>query len=142
MMTPAFVSDHQAGAMIEDPVFTRWKRQYPKFPGVAKCVELLGRRNVRGSLVDIICAELKENAVSHAAELVAAFRAEQNVGMQCILLGVICDAKLPEALPLFTEHLHSDDELLRYWSEEGLRALNSPEARKALWEAGRGKRRP
>jgi hypothetical protein len=125
--------------MIEDPVFTRWKRQYPKFPGVAKCIELLGRRNVQGGLVDIICAELQKNAGARAAELIAAFRDENNVRVRRILLGVICEARLPDALPLFLEHLHSDDESLRSWAEQGLLALNTPEARQALWAAGRNK---
>ena len=126
--------------MIEDPVYSRWKRQHPKFPGVARCVELLGRRNVQGSLVDIICGELQENATSHAAELIAAFQAERDERVRRILLGITCEARLPEALPAFVEQLQSQDESLRYWSEEGLRSLNTHEARKALWEAGRTRR--
>lgn len=122
--------------MIRDPVYTRWKQQHPKFPGVAKCVELLRRRNVQGSLVDILCIELLDHAADHAAELVAACSAERYGQIRRILFGVLCDAKLPEALPLFIEHLHSDDEILRGWSERGLRSLNTPDARKALWEAG------
>ena len=122
--------------MDDDPEYTRWKRRHPRFPGVYKCVELLGRPNVRGSLVDIICGELQDNAAANAAELIAAFRAERDERVRRILLGLICEAKLPEALPVFVEHLRSEDESLRYWSEEGLRALNTPAARKALWEAG------
>jgi len=126
--------------MTEDPVYRRWKRQHPRFPGVAKCAELLGRRNVQGSLVDIIRGELEENAATHASELIAAFRAERDDRVRRILLGIICKAKLPEALPVFVEHLHSEDELLRYWSVEGLRDLDTPAARKALWEANRTNR--
>lgn len=126
--------------MIEDPVYTRWKRQHPKFPGVARCVELLGRRNVRGSLVDVICGELQENASSHAAELIAAFQAERDERVRRILLGIICEVKLPEALPVLVEQLGSEDEGLQDWADEGLRLLNTYEARKALWEAGRTKR--
>ena len=125
--------------MLEDPVYARWKRQHPKFPGVAKCVELLGRRNVGGSLLDIICGELQENAASHASELIEAFRATDNDQVRRILLGIICDAKLHDALPVFVEHLLSEDESLRYWAERGLRTLDSHESRKALWEAGRTK---
>lgn len=121
----------------EDPVYTRWKRQHPKFPGVAKCVELLGRRNVQGSLVDIICQELEHSASSHSAELIAAFQAATDERVRRILLGVICEARLPEALPVFVEHLRSEDESLRYWSEQGLCYLNTHDARQALWEAGR-----
>jgi hypothetical protein len=123
---------------MEDPVYTRWKRQHPKFPGVAKCVELLDR-NVQGSLVDIVCGELRENAASHSVELISAFRAEPGGRMRRILLSIICEARLPEALPVFVEHLQSEDESLRYWSEQGLRSLDTQESRKALWQAGRTK---
>jgi hypothetical protein len=123
--------------MVDDPVYTRWKRQHPKFPGVAQCVTLLGRRNVQGSLVDILCGELRENAAAHAAELIAAFQTEPDERVRRILLSVICQARLPEALLVFVEQLHSEDESLRYRSERGLRSLNTPASRKALWEAGR-----
>jgi hypothetical protein len=128
---------HRLVIAIEDPVYTRWKRQHPKFPGVARCVGLLGRRNVQGSRVDIICAELQANSSSHGAELIVAFRAEPDLRVRRILLGMISEARLPEALPLFAEGLSSEDEILRYWSEQGLRSLDTPESRKALWEAGR-----
>jgi HEAT repeat protein len=122
--------------VYEDPVYTRWKRRYPKFPGVARCVELLRRRNTQGSLVDIICGELEDNAAAHAAELLSAFRAEPSEHVRLLLLGIIADARLPEALPLLVEQLRSPDERLRRWASRGLQALNTPEARKALWEAG------
>ena len=125
---------------LTDPVYAHWKRQHRKFPGVAKCVEMLGRRNVQGVLVDIICGELQEYAAAHAAELIAAFQSETDERLRRILLGIICEAKLPEGLPLFVEYLRSDDESLRHWSEQGLRSLNTPESRKALWEFGRSSR--
>ena len=121
---------------MHDPVYTRWKRQHPKFPGVAKCVELLGRRNVTGGLVDIISAELQANATAHAIELIAAFRAERDDRVRRILLGIICEARVPEALPVLVEQLQSDDERLRHWAVEGLRGLDTYSARKALSDAG------
>jgi HEAT repeat protein len=121
---------------MDDPACTQWKRRHPRYPGVKKCVELLRRRNTRGSLVDIICGELRADAASHAAELIAAFEAESDERLRHILLGVIVEAKLLEALPVYVKNLKSSDEGLREWAEEGLRSLNTPEARKALWEAG------
>jgi hypothetical protein len=122
--------------MANDPVYVRWKRRHPKFPGVARCVELLRRRNVQGSLVDIICGELRDNAAGHASELIAAFSAERDERVRRILLSILAEARLAEALPVFAEHLRSADESLRYWSEVGLRSLGSPGSRRALWEAG------
>jgi HEAT repeat protein len=86
--------------------------------------------------VDIICHELQANATAHAAELIAAFRCERDDRVRRILLGIICEASLPEAFPLLMEYLRSDDEGLRYWAAEGLRRLDTPETRKVLWKAG------
>jgi hypothetical protein len=121
---------------LDDPVYIRWKRHHPHFPGAAKCIELLRRRNVTGGLVDIICHELQANATAHAAELIAAFRREHDERVRRILLRIICEASLPEAFPLLMDCLRSDDEGLRYWAVEGLRRLDTPESRKVLWKAG------
>jgi hypothetical protein len=122
--------------IIEDPESSRWKRKHPRFPGVANCVELLRRRNVHGNKVDIICDALRDHAATHTAELITAFRDERDERLKHILLGIICEAKLPDALPVFVDHLQSEDETLRQWSVAGLHALDSPEARKALWQVG------
>jgi HEAT repeat protein len=121
---------------MDDPVYARWKRRHPKFPGVTKCVALLGRRNVTGGLVDIISGELQANATAHATELIAAFRAELDGRVRSILLSIICEARLEEALPVLVEHLRSDDARLRHWAAEGLRRLDTHVARKALSNAG------
>jgi hypothetical protein len=121
---------------LHDPVYIRWKRQHPHFPGVAKCIALLRRRNVRGGLVDIICRELQANATPHSAELIAAIRSERDDRVRRILLGIICDVSLPEAFPLLLEYLRSDNEELRCWAVEGLRRLDTPKTRKVLWKAG------
>ena len=121
---------------MDDPVYVRWKRRHPKFPGVTKCVALLGRRNVTGGLVDIISGELQANATAHATELIEVFRAEPDDRVRRILLSIICEARLEEALPVMVEHLRSDDESLRHWAAEGLRGLDTHIARKALSDAG------
>jgi len=77
---------------------------------------------------------------AHAAELIAAFNSEPDERLRRILLGILCEARLPEALPVFVEHLRSEDDCLRYWSEQGLRSLNTHESRKVLGEVARGKR--
>lgn len=122
---------------ILDPEYDRWCRKYPHFPGVAKCVELLHSTNVRGLWIDIICDELLLNAHDHADELIAATRAGVEQG-STILLHVLADAKLPEALPLFAELLRSPDESLRHYGVAGLKQLDSKEARRLLWEYDEG----
>jgi hypothetical protein len=109
----------------DDPVYIRWKKRHPTFPGVGTCVELLGRRNVTGSLVDIICGELQANAATHAPELIAAFRAEPNPRLRRILLAIICEARLHEAVPLLKEQMESPDAELRQWAVGALRRLQA-----------------
>ena len=121
---------------LDDPVYIRWKRQHPHFPGVAKCIDLLRRRNVRAGLVDIICHELQANATAHAEELLAACHRERDDRVRRILLGIICEASLPAAFLLLMEYLRSSDERLRSCAVEGLRRLDTPETRKVLWKAG------
>lgn len=121
---------------MDDPVYVDWKRRYPKFPGVPKCIDLLGHRNTKGSLIDILCAELGENAGAHAEELIAAVRATNDDRLRGLLLSVLCEARLFEAFPVFVEHLSSVDELVKYWAIWGLRNLGTREARQALWDAG------
>jgi hypothetical protein len=123
-----------------DPGYTRWKRKYPRFPGVGKCVELLRRRNVQGGFLDAVCGALQANAAAHAQELIEAFRSEPDERVRWILLGIIAEARLPEALPVLRESLRSADAMLRYWATTGLQHLNTPEARRALWEASRSER--
>jgi len=122
--------------MTRDPEYERWKRKYPRFPGVATCVELLRRGNVRGAWVDIICGELEEHARECTAELLDAIRADANRGIRPILLGVIENAGIPEALPLFVELLDDPDESTRAHAVRGLKRLDTKEARQALWQAG------
>ena len=53
-----------------DPECERWDRKFPRFPGVAKCVELLRSGNVRGTWVDIICDELTTHAHESVQEII------------------------------------------------------------------------
>lgn len=119
-----------------DPEEQRWDRKYPRFPGVAKCVEFLHRTNVQSTWIDIICIELEKHAEKNSNELITATRKEieRNSGIGRMLLHVVADSKLPEALPLFAELLQSPDESLHPYAVSGLKQLNIKEARRLLWE--------
>jgi hypothetical protein len=121
-----------------DPEYEQWYRQYPRFPGVAKCVELLRSPNVHGAWIDIICYELEEHAHENAQELIRATRTEINInsGVGRILLHVVADSKLPEAFDLFAELLQSPDETLRPYGVTGLKQLDTKAARRLLWQHG------
>ena len=118
---------------MKDPEEDRWRKKYPHFPGVQKCVELLRSSNVKGTWVNIICLELQAHAASNLSELVAAINAEEDERVKILLLAALAESGLPEAVPVFEEYLQSVQESLRYWAKFGLEKAGTREARTALW---------
>ncbi|MFJ8963618.1 HEAT repeat domain-containing protein [Lentzea sp. NPDC102401] len=79
-------------------------------------------------------ALLRPHAAEHLDELIEAFRAEEDDrGLRAWLLELIGDARSPEALPILVEHLDHEDESLADWAVHGLQALDTKEARTALY---------
>src|SRR5262245_39245486 len=118
-----------------DPEYKRYRRSYPKFPGVSTCVELLRRPNVKGAYLDGVMGDLQQNAGENIDDLLAAFRSETDSRVRTLLLSVIAETRSQAALPIFAEILLGDDEDLQVWAARGLHVLDTPDARKLLWEA-------
>ncbi len=118
-----------------DPEYERWFQNYPKFPGVAKCVELLKQTNVTGAWVDIICWQLEEHAAENLGELTIALHAEESAAIRSILMQALEKAALPESLPLWAEFLQSPNIGEQQYAVRALQAINTKEARRLLWEA-------
>lgn len=123
-----------------DPEFDRWRRTYPRFPGVAKCVELLRSPNVQGAWIDIICQELTKHANEYPEELVSETRKElqDSTGVGKTLLGVLADARLIEAQPLFEALLGSEDTTLHKYGLAGLKSLDTKQTRSMVWKFENG----
>lgn len=117
-----------------DPEYQRYKRKFPAFPGVSTCVELLHKKNVRGSYLDALVADLEANAFDHSGELIAAFQAETDKRVKTLLLSALAQAQVQDAFPLYVEHLTGPDEGLRTWAAYGLHRLNTKKARRVLWQ--------
>jgi HEAT repeat protein len=125
-----------AKRQVIDPEERRWRRVYPAFPGVATCVALLRRPNVRGTWVDIIRAELTAHAGEGLGELVAEFRRPENdARVRALIVAAIADAAAPSAVPFLTGCLADPDEHVRHWAADGLRRIGTKAARTALWQA-------
>jgi hypothetical protein len=117
-----------------DPEVERYYRKFPKFPGLAKCVELLHSRNVRGSYLDTILYEIRIHAETYLNELIAHIRNDDShVGTW--LLAQLAEARLPDAEGFFIECLQSTDSRRRYWAIIGLKDLDTKSSRQALWYA-------
>jgi hypothetical protein len=119
-----------------DPEYQRYRQSYPKFPGVSACVELLRNPNVKGAYLDGVMSDLQERASKNMEDILAAFRAETDSRVRTLLLSVIAETRSQAALPIFAEALLGDNEELQVWAARGLHVLDTPDARKLLWEAG------
>lgn len=72
----------------------------------------------------------------YADDLIAEFEAERDDrGLRRWLLELIAESRAPQALPIFVRELSSEDESLRDWAADGLRNLDTKEAREALYRA-------
>lgn len=79
---------------------------------------------------------LLPHAGEHVGDLIREFNREtDDYGLRCWLLELIAEARSPEALPVLVEHLHGNDESLRFWAVRGLEQLDTKPARTELWRA-------
>jgi HEAT repeat protein len=122
---------------FNDPVWRRYRRNYPKFPGVGKCVDLLRQPNVNGAYQDAVLHDLQENAPEYFDELFAIFVTEKAGMVRNIILAIFADMPAPKAFQVFVDTLTGPDEDLRCWAARGLHRLNTKESKHALWEAGK-----
>ena len=119
-----------------DPEVRRWRRKYPRFPGVAECARLIRARKDRGVWADIIAYELAENASRCLQELIDTFRTDRSQkGVRLYVMMALEMAKLPESVPFLLEVLGTGDPNFSPYAERALRAINTKEARTALWNA-------
>jgi hypothetical protein len=79
---------------------------------------------------------LSSRAADLVPELIEAFSNESAHAVRCWLLELLGEARDSRATELFASLLESDDEAFVHWAVSGLRALDSKEARRALWEHG------
>ncbi|OHV46660.1 hypothetical protein BBK14_01665 [Parafrankia soli] len=80
-------------------------------------------------------AWLQARASQHLDQLIVEFQRESDHGLRCWLLELIGHARSLRALPLLIEQLASQDDSLRAWAATGLRRLDSPDGRRAIYQA-------
>jgi hypothetical protein len=105
-----------------------------QFPGFDACMRMMRRSNPQ--IQEDGFHHLLPYASEYVQQLIAEFNGESDNGLRCWLLDLIGQSGSPEAFQILVENLRGDDERLRSLAVEGLRKLNTKEARKVLWEAG------
>lgn len=118
-----------------DPAYRRWRRKYPRFPGVAECLRLVKTRKALGTWADFIAAELAENAAAHLLELIAAFRSEPSEDVRLYIMMALDLARPPEAAAFLAEVLREGNPRLVTFATMALQGIDTKEARTALWNA-------
>jgi hypothetical protein len=122
---------------IPDPEYRRFRRKYPRFPGVAECARLIKDGKARGVWADFIFGELAENAPDCWLELLETFRNEPHRDVRLYIMMALEEASLPQTVPFLAEVLQGEDERLVGYAERALRSIDTPESRKALWDLRR-----
>ena len=77
---------------------------------------------------------VREVAAERLDDLIAAYSAEDDLGIKCWLLELIGDVRSPAALPVLSNALTGQDESLRDWARRGLELLDTKGARTILWQ--------
>ena len=118
-----------------DPEYQRWGRKYPRFPGVAECMRLIRAGKARGAWAEIIAAELAQHAKLCLPELIETFHNDATERVRLFIMMALEVAQLPETIGFFADMLRQGDPLFTPYAERAQRAINTPEARAALWNA-------
>jgi len=113
----------------------RWGQKYRSFPGVGECVRLLLDVRVCGYTLEIIKAELVENASRHLEEMIDAFHNHKTDRVAIFMLMVLELAALPESVDFLATVLRDDNPDYRKWAQMALEAINTRESRTALFNA-------
>jgi hypothetical protein len=116
-----------------DPEYQRWKRKYPRFPGVAELMRLIRTRKAKGSWADIIVNEMADHAKECMADLLETFRTDESEEVRLYIMMALDIARPPEAVPFLAEVLREGNPRYARYAESALRGINTREARTALW---------
>jgi hypothetical protein len=130
---PSYVGD--PSGRHPDPEYLRWRRKYPRFPGVEECARLIRAGKARGLWADIIAFELAGNANNCLPALIDTFRNDPSEHVRLYVMMALDIAVLPASVPFLAEVLSGGDPRFTAYAEHALQTINTREARKALWKA-------
>jgi hypothetical protein len=119
--------------------YQKQKEGRRKFPGFETCMKMMRGEAKMPSLIvpefDEAFGWLRSYALDYVDELVDAFYREENAKILWVIVELLGETRSVKALPVFTEALRGDDTGLWSWAIYGLTKLNTPEARRLLWDA-------
>jgi hypothetical protein len=117
-----------------DPELQQWRKEHPKFPGVAECIRLSMEPRTRGAVREIIHQELVANADRNLADLITAYESGSDHTGRVVLMALE-DARLPSSIAFLGEVLKCGNQVHSTYAERSLHAINTAEARAILWHS-------
>lgn len=105
-----------------------------RFPGFVRSLEMMRDRDAM-TQEEGFCW-LHSRAEEFFDELVLEFENESDHWTKGWLLELIAETLNPKATKLLIQQLRSDNDYLKAWAIHGLKALDTPESRRALFELG------
>jgi hypothetical protein len=122
-----------------DPEYLRWRRTYPRFPGVDECARLIRAGKDRGAWADIITYELAGNAKNCLPALIDTFRNDLSDEVRLYVMMALEIARLQESVPFLADILSGGDPRFTPYAKRTLHSISTREARTALWKASHPK---
>ena len=119
-----------------DPVYQRWRRKYPRFPGIDECARLIDAGKAQRAWADIIVYELAENANNCLLLLIDAFRNDSSDDVRLYVMMALEIAGLQESVPFLVEVLRGVDPRFIPYAARTPHSINTQVACAALWKAG------
>jgi hypothetical protein len=117
-----------------DPEHARFRRNYPRFPGVPETIRLLKLRGTGGAYLDAILWEFRDHASSVLDEAMDAVREEDDERVRYLLVGELAETGDHRLLDFFVELLDDPHESVAHWAQVGLEHIDTKDARRALYE--------
>jgi hypothetical protein len=108
-----------------DPEAAKFRRKYPRFPGVAMCVELMWLGRTGGGRREVIHAELVANAAVHLDEMISLYRAYAQQHERLTLLAALEDARLPAAQTFWEDVLAKGSAVEQRYARRALQVLKT-----------------
>lgn len=116
-----------------DPDEERYRRKYPTFPGVKETVRLLKLGGTTGGYLEAVLWDLSEHAPQVLDDVTLAVDQETDERVRTLLVAELAETGDERLVGFFVRLLSDGNESIRHWAQEGLRGIDTKDARKALF---------
>jgi hypothetical protein len=117
---------------VIDPEEQRYRRNYPRFPGIPEIVRLLKSRGTTGGYLEAVLWDLREHAPEVLDEVTVAVNEEGDERVRALLVGELAETADHRLVAFFASLLADANESVAYWAGVGLQMIDTRDSRTAL----------